>query len=353
MICDERRSPTSAPSCQLKSRETIVRHRLVAIALCASTMLAGPAWADAYIALGDSITFGETDLRYVPSDGDRGYVDDFADFLATRNGGDRPDVFNLAIDGETSSSFFSGFGRTPPVVGRGDLPLALQNTNYTGLTPLSQSATFLQRAAAVTASGDTIGTVSITLGFNELAALTSLPPAAGLAAIAPTLDRYRTTYAAVLAQIRTVAPTADLYVLDYFNPFPGDDNAGTNPASAIFAAGGPQLNSIIQQLAADYGGTYVDLFTPFVGREGELTYIDEVGAGDTTPPPYSAFDAGLAPIGNVHPTEQGYAIIARQLAASAAAVPEPATWTTLLLGFGMIGGSLRYRRRRTAVAFAA
>ncbi len=282
-----------------------------------------------------------------------GYVNDFADVLAARNGGARPTVVNLAIDGETASSFFTGFGRTPPVVGRGDLALALQNTNYSGPIPLSQSATFLQRAGAVTASGDTIGTVSITLGFNELAALSLLPPEAGLAAIAPTLDRYRTNYGAVLAQIRSVAPTADLYLLNYFNPFPGDDNATLNPASPIFAAGGPQLNSIIRELAAQYNGIYVDTFTPFVGREKELTFIDEVGNGDRTPLPYSQFDMGLAPIGNVHPTEQGYAVIAQQLAASSGAVPEPATWATMMIGFGAIGGALRRRNKvTTRVGFA-
>ena len=38
--------------------------------------------------------------------------------------------------------------------------------------------------------------------------------------------------------------------------------------------------------------------------------------------------------------------------AAAGAVPEPATWAMLILGFGMAGASLRYRRRRTAVRYA-
>jgi PEP-CTERM motif len=33
------------------------------------------------------------------------------------------------------------------------------------------------------------------------------------------------------------------------------------------------------------------------------------------------------------------------------AVPEPATWAMLLLGFGLLGGALRYGRRTTKVAF--
>lgn len=34
------------------------------------------------------------------------------------------------------------------------------------------------------------------------------------------------------------------------------------------------------------------------------------------------------------------------------AVPEPATWAMVLVGFGMIGAAARYRRRRTMVRFA-
>ena len=34
------------------------------------------------------------------------------------------------------------------------------------------------------------------------------------------------------------------------------------------------------------------------------------------------------------------------------AVPEPATWAMLILGFGMVGGAIRYRRRETAVRLA-
>lgn len=38
--------------------------------------------------------------------------------------------------------------------------------------------------------------------------------------------------------------------------------------------------------------------------------------------------------------------------AAAGAVPEPATWAMLITGFGVVGGSMRARRRTTAVSFA-
>lgn len=37
---------------------------------------------------------------------------------------------------------------------------------------------------------------------------------------------------------------------------------------------------------------------------------------------------------------------------SVAAVPEPATWAMMLVGFGIMGAAMRYRRRNTAVSFA-
>ena len=82
----------------------------------------GASAASVYVGLGDSITFGETNLSYVQSAGDRGYVADYASKLASRMGGTPPTVVNLAIDGETAASFMSGAGRTPPVLGRTDAP---------------------------------------------------------------------------------------------------------------------------------------------------------------------------------------------------------------------------------------
>jgi hypothetical protein len=34
------------------------------------------------------------------------------------------------------------------------------------------------------------------------------------------------------------------------------------------------------------------------------------------------------------------------------AVPEPATWAMMLVGFGLIGGALRYRRKNTTIRYA-
>src|SRR4051812_40436208 len=61
-----------------------------------------------YLALGDSMAFGETNFTHNPSSGDRGYVSLYADHLAALNGGVRPHVINYGVDGETTTTFFQG-----------------------------------------------------------------------------------------------------------------------------------------------------------------------------------------------------------------------------------------------------
>src|SRR5215218_4097179 len=90
--------------------------RAIVFSTLAVLGLAGPRMAVAgsmtYLSLGDSLAFGvgadnsDDDI----SNGDRGFVKPFADSLAARDGGVRPNVVNLGVSGETSSSFFQAGG---------------------------------------------------------------------------------------------------------------------------------------------------------------------------------------------------------------------------------------------------
>jgi lysophospholipase L1-like esterase len=326
---------------------TTVTVVLASVVGCTDQVLAEPV----YFALGDSITFGETDLQYVQSYGDRGYVGDYANVIASQTG-TKPQVVNLAIDGETAASFLDNSNlRTPPVQGRTNAPLQLENLNYNNSTALSQSQLFAQDAAAQKAMGNIITNVTITLGFNELAALapaTNTPAAeqAAIAQIPATLTAYKANYGAVLNEVRTLAPSATVDLLGYYNPFPADPSS---PAAPVFAAGGTALNDTIQSLATQYGAIYVDNATPFLGNEAAYTYQAALPAGSSVSGPYG----GVLPIGNVHPNVLGYQQIADDVAAANAAaagtaVPEPSTWAVLAVGLGTLG--LMVGCRRTGLA---
>ena len=224
--------------------------------------------------------------------GDRGYVDDFANYLAPQNGGDRPTVVNLAIDGETTGSFVTNMGRLSPVAGRGDQALQLENLNYTS-NASSQSTLFANVVGNQNAIGNPVDTITVTLGFNNLAALSSLPTAQALAAAPGVLDACQAQDAGILANIRSLTPDVDLYLLGYYNPFPADPDS---PGAPLFNTYGMQLNGIIQNLAGQYGARYVDVAIAFKDREAELTYLDEQPAGFFRSGPFG----GLEPIGDVH-----------------------------------------------------
>ena len=142
--------------------------------------------------------------------------------------------------------------------------------------------------------------------------------------LAATLATFRANYGAIPAAVRQLLPAANLFVLNYFNPFPA--NPG-NPAGPVAAVGGPMLNDIIRQLAAQNGGITVDTFTPYVGREAALTCIDDLPAVFVQPSPFG----GVEPLGHVHPNAAGYQVIASRLIAVSPAPPPG------LLAFGAGG----------------
>lgn len=206
-------------------------------------------------------------------------------------------------------------GRTPPVIGRTDAILAQQNLNYANNPATPQAAAFRNLIASQAAAGNSITNITISLGFNELGALANLPASQALAALPATLATYQANYATVLSKIRSLEPNAALYLIGYYNPFVADPTA--NPAKPIFAQGGTERNAIIHNLATQFDANFVNTNTAFLGREGQLTDINQYPSGSTSP----GQGAAIEPIGNVHPNDAGYTTIANQVAA----VPEPAS----------------------------
>ena len=269
-----------------------------------------------YLAIGDSLTFGidpSTPSAMAPSYGDQGFVRPFADFLASGNGGVRPDVKNLAISGETSKSFFTG---NPPAGWTNRAPEL--NLNYPDATT-SQNSLMLSTISGIHAAGNTVGTVSFLIGSNDIFALVQTPAFQGASEIAQktmiaaTLAGVEAHYLTVLSELKFLAPEAKVILPGYYNPFP----AGTSEHDfyqGVLSA----FNPMVEADAKKFGATYVDLQTPFTGRELELTNIAT---------------------GNVHPNQAGYAVIETAIAH---AVPEPSS----LIAMGLVAVVAAGHRRR-------
>ena len=282
----------------------------------AATPRAASAGSMTYLALGDSVAFGETDFLHNPSYGDRGYVSLYANSLASQNGGARPNVVNLGIDGETSTSFFTG--------GQAATPL---NLNYSG-TSTSQNTAMIESIVAQQASGNTIGAITVSLGANDLFATVGKAGffteslAQQQADIAQTLAGVRNNYTALLTEIHALAPSAKVSLVGYYNPYPALPN---NPITPLAGPAIQFLNAVIAGEAKAFGASYIDTYSAFVGNEATLTHI-------------------LDPDANVHPNDAGYALIANAIETQS--VPEPAT--VVMLGALAVGLFARKRIQRAA-----
>jgi hypothetical protein len=97
---------------------------------------------------------------------------------------------------------------------------------------------------------------------------------------------------------------------------------------------------------------------------GGLFDPNAYGGGFATdvPTPVLSFTANSiriewSSIGNAEPNDQfAYGVFnfdpsSSVFSYSTAAVPEPATWLMMILGFGLVGGAMRYRRGKTSVSF--
>ena len=202
---------------------------LAALVLAAAAPRSASGGSMTYIALGDSVAFGETDFAHNPSYGDRGYVSLVANNLASANGGVRPNVVNLGVDGETSTTFFGG-----------GQPLAPQNLNYPSAAT-SQNTQLISQIAAQQAAGHSIGAVTISLGANDLFAAVGAPsffalnPAQQQSAILAAMSTVQNNYTAVLTELHALVPNAAVTVVGYYNPFPAV------PGSPLAPLAGPAV----------------------------------------------------------------------------------------------------------------
>ncbi len=301
-----------------------MRRLIIALAVCAATCFA-PASSHAdvvFLATGDSLVFG-TDPSYAPamtpSYGDQGWVKLVADGLASVNGGVRPTVANYAIPGELTETYITAVS-PPGWTARG---WGFNQHYADGNSP--QYNAVLDRIQAEHLAGNSIGYISLLLGANDALFLVNTPafqtatPDVQQSLLTTTLGAAMTRYASIFGALKTAAPEAKFILPGYYNPMP----AGS-PYQPLYQSIVQSYNAFIAATAASAGATYVDLATPILGRELELTNI---GAGDT------------------HPNQLGYQVIGSTInrTFTLTAVPEPGSMA--LLGLGGVA-VLAYARRR-------
>lgn len=89
-------------------------------------------------------------------------------------------------------------------------------------------------------------------------------------------------------------------------------------------------------VTASYGDATVTLFSDFVGKSGNQTF-----AGFTSATPFTKVSISNSAVGD---------ILYFDNIRFGAAVPEPATWAMMLVGFAMVGAAVRRRRETIAIA---
>jgi lysophospholipase L1-like esterase len=228
-----------------------------------------------------------------PSFGDQGYVSGYADWLAARFDGRRPRVVNLAISGETSSSFFTGV--VPPWWwGRG----TLANLNYSDPGAVQFDA-FLEVLQAEKAARRQVKAVSFALGANDVFALTwspewNAPGADQLALLEGVLAEIDANYRRFLTVARAELPQAKVLLPNYYNPY--EVLGPADPTNFLYTYVVLRHDAMLQRLEEEFNkARRVDVYSAFLGHALDYTYIG---------------------FGNIHPNAAGYAVIAQAMIAA-------------------------------------
>jgi lysophospholipase L1-like esterase len=235
-----------------------------------------------YLALGDSLAFGFQQAKFLanlptenPSVFNTGYVDDFSTMLQTFKPAIR--TVNFGCPGETSVSFIVG----PCVYAQ---HFQLHNSYGTASNQLDAALDFLKLHRGQ------VSPITIDLGANDVDGcnldLTCIQ--AGIANVA-------TNMRTILTDVRDAAPSAEIIVMEYYNPL-----AVIAPASNAFAQ---SLNSVIAADAAEVRGRLADAFTPF-----NLAAVE--------PGTLCALTLFCTPLHDIHASDAGYLVIAQQFLAA-------------------------------------
>jgi lysophospholipase L1-like esterase len=231
-----------------------------------------------YLALGDSLAFGYQQAKINanfpvedPAAFTTGYVDVFSTSLRTVNPAIQ--TVNFGCPGETTVTFMSGgCPYTAP-------PFSFRLHNSYPGDQLDAALAFLN------AHRGQVSPITIDLGANDVDHCNFDPSCiqAGISAVATNMHT-------ILTALRGAAPSAEIIVMEYYNPFaviPGVTNVAVEA-----------LNAAIANDATEVGGRLADAFTPF----------------NLAPQPATLCTLTLfcTSLQDIHASDAGYKVIAQQ-----------------------------------------
>lgn len=143
----------------------------------------------------------------------------------------------------------------------------------------------------------------------------------------------------------------------YFN-YSGDPSISTGPMIRVTGTIGDarfglvRVDEMFQSAKQDPRTIGVQ-----VSRTVSTTFFDGLpfytGSGIMSVAAYANLTSpGLSPAIVSFPSPWSYVSVTYNYIASVGGVPEPGTWVMMLVGFGMVAGAARYRRRLTMIKFA-
>jgi len=235
-----------------------------------------------YVAMGDSLAAG-----YQPGAGDDktgGYVGHVRAALAS--GRHKVGLDNVACSGETSSTLvFGGLCSYP----RG--------------SQLAQAVQFLKHHARSTRL------VTLTIGANDVTPCLQVPSDQILTCVQQKLAVLSQNLQTTLGAVHSAAPTAQIIVTNYYNPYLA--LYFTNPALATQTSALQQgLNATIAGVTSAFGGQTADVATAFDSFDTTLT-----PTGIPTNVAMVCTYTWMCLKGNIHANDLGYALMATAVVA--------------------------------------
>jgi lysophospholipase L1-like esterase len=241
-----------------------------------------------YLSLGDSVAFGYQESKQNadvaatgtadPATFTTGFSDDFGRMLRAIDPGIQ--VVNLACPGESTVTYMNGGCPYP-------FPL---HTSHTG-SQQSAALAFLKTHAGQ------VGVITLFMGANDI--LQMVDRCGGIQNIncvtedlPATLRTLQANLSHIISTLQAAAPDAELILLTVYNPF-----ASAAPVTNVLAQ--PVLD-IYGGLASQYNLRLVDMYTPFNLAQPQ----PETLCADT-------FVCG--PLHDIHPTDIGYLLMAKQV----------------------------------------